>query len=149
MDRPFLDSSRAPDDESLATALGDAYPACRAILDQASGFASEWSYSRASGWMLKVRDRKKTLFYLIPLNCGFKITLTIREAERNQFLADRALDEAGLAPVRDAISAARKYPEGFALAFEIGSGPQSEPVAAFLAQLIAARSRAAAPAGAH
>jgi hypothetical protein len=98
--------------------------------------------------MLKVRDRKKALFYLIPLNCGFKITLTIREIERRQFLADPALDDAALAPVRDAISAARKYPEGFAMQFEIGDGPESEPVTLFLPKLIAARSRAATPAAA-
>jgi hypothetical protein len=148
MDRPFLDSSRQPDEASMAAALGDAYPACTAILAQATGFASEWSFSKASGWMLKVCDRKKALFYLIPLNSGFKISLTIREAERRAFLADPAFDEARLAPLRDAISAARKYPEGFALQFQIGDGPSSEPIALFLARLIAARSGKPSPAGA-
>ena len=145
MDRPFPDSSRPPDDEAMAAALGDAYLAYRGILEHSTGFISEWSFSRNSGWMLKVRDRKKVLFYLIPLDCGFKISLTIRETERNHFLADPALDAANLAPVREAISGARKYPEGFALQFEIGAGPASDSVAQFLAKLVAARS-AAAPA---
>jgi Protein of unknown function (DUF3788) len=148
MDRPFLDSSRQPDEESMAVALGDAYPACAAILAQAAGFVSEWSFSKASGWMLKVTDRKKALFYLIPLNDGFKISLTIRETERRAFLADPAFDDDRLAPLRDAISGARKYPEGFALQFEIGDGPSSKPIALFLAKLIAARSGKAAPAAA-
>ena len=101
--------------------------------------------------MLRVSDRKKALFYLIPLRRGFKVSLTIREAERREFLADPAFDDAGLAPVRDAISAARKYPEGYAMQFEIGAGPSSEPVALFLEKLIAARSasKAAAATGAR
>ena len=59
-------------------------------------------------------DRRKALYYLIPLDRGFKISLTLRENERGKFMQDD-----GLAELRDDLASARKFSEGFALQFDI------------------------------
>jgi hypothetical protein len=45
----------------------------------AGAFSQEWNFSKSSGWMLKVFDARKALFYFIPLKCGFKVSMDIRE----------------------------------------------------------------------
>ena len=38
--------------------------------------------------MLKIYDKKKALFYLVPLHGAIKISMAIRESEKEAFLAD-------------------------------------------------------------
>ena len=84
--------------------------------------------------MLKVYDRKKALYYLIPLHKGLKINLTMREIERERFMQGD-----GLADLHDAITSARKFPEGFALQFDIATGEDFQSFELFVQKLIAER----------
>jgi hypothetical protein len=84
--------------------------------------------------MLKIYDRKKALLYLIPLNDGFKISLAIRENERETFLRD---NELGI--MHDKISSSKKYTEGFALQFDIANKNEFQPVELFIRKLIVIR----------
>jgi hypothetical protein len=133
-DRPFLEQSNKPTDEAVAAELGAAYVYFGMAVDLASSFARDWSFARTSGRMLKIHDRRKTLFYLIPLSQGFKLSMAIRESERDAFVLDPEL-----AALHEAISEARKYPEGFALAFTVEGAPEFEPLALLIPKLIAAR----------
>lgn len=133
-DRPFLAQSNKPNDESLQAALGPAYADYRAILGHATAFAQDWTFTRTDGWVLKIHDRKKALLYLIPLNQGFRMSMAIREKEREALLQDP-----GLASVHEAISSARKYPEGFALAFEVDGQSAIGPAELLITKLIAER----------
>jgi hypothetical protein len=114
--------------------LGNAYTCYQKIIDQTGSFLQEWAFSKSSGWMLKIHDRKKALLYLIPLNAGFRISLTIRENERNNFLCD---DE--LINMHDQISSAKKYTEGFALQFDVANQKEYQPVEQFIRKLGALR----------
>jgi hypothetical protein len=100
----------------------------------ASAFACEWNFSKGSGWMLKVHDGKKALLYVIPLAGGFKISMAIRESERDALLAD-----SDLTAMRDRLASAKHYSEGFALQFDIDETADFAPVESFLSKLIAAR----------
>jgi hypothetical protein len=133
-DRPFRDGFNAPTDAAVTAALGDAYPSYKAILDLAGAFYRDWTYARTGGWMLKIHDRKKALLYLIPLHDGFRISLAIREEERDAFMADDTL-----ADLRDRIESAKKFPEGFGLQFDVTGADALEPLDKFIAQLIAMR----------
>ena len=64
--------------------------------------------------MLKVHDKKKALFYLIPLKNEFKISMAIRENERKSFLEDNELEI-----IHNMIKSAKKYREGYALRFNV------------------------------
>jgi hypothetical protein len=134
-ERPFVDAARRPTDEAVRTALGRAWPRWSNLLELADGFATEWTFGGRGGWMLKVFDRRKALLYLVPLRDTLRVSLTIREAEREAFLADPVL-----APLHDAMRAARRYPEGYALYFDVSGETDTGPLETFVKKLVAARS---------
>ena len=113
-ERSFIEKSSKPTEQALQIALRSTYAYYKDTLNLANSFLQEWTFTKSAGWMLKVYDRKKALFYLIPLNDSFKISLTLRKNERQSFLLD---DE--LKMLHDKISSSKKYVEGFALQFEI------------------------------
>jgi len=133
-DRPFLDKANQPTEQAIQTALGSMYTGYREIMELAYSYAQDWTFTKSSGWMMKLSDRKKALLYLIPLHEGFKISLTIREHERETFLQD---DE--LASLWDQLAAAKKYPEGFALQFEIFDPTEFQRLVLFVGKIIAIR----------
>jgi hypothetical protein len=134
-ERPFADAARKPTDEAVRAALGAARPHWASLLGLVDGFATEWSFGGRGGWMLKVFDRRKALLYLIPLCDAFRVSLTIRQAEREAFLAD---DD--LAPMHDRIGEAKRYPEGYALYFEVADGTDTGPLETLIGKLVAVRS---------
>ena len=84
--------------------------------------------------MLKVYDRKKALFYLIPLTNGVKISMAIRETERDVFLRDDELEK-----LHEEISAAKRYTEGFALQFDITNKAECQSLKMFIGKLVTLR----------
>jgi hypothetical protein len=133
-DRPFVDPSIEPTDEAVESTLGASSGHYRSILRLCPGFGRAWTYSKGSGWLLKVSDRQKALVYLIPLREAFKANLTIREAERDAFLADPAF-----AALQPQLTGARKLPEGFALYFDVDASSDAAPLLALIEKLVAAR----------
>jgi hypothetical protein len=65
--------------------------------------------------MLKYYDKKKALFYLIPLKNELKISLTLRESEKEIIIKEKSLDN----NILTKIETAKKYIEGFAVQFNI------------------------------
>ena len=131
-ERPFIEKSIKPTDQTIQVALRSTYIYYKNVVDLVSSFSQEWTFSNCGGWMLKVYDRKKALFDLIPLNDSFKISLTLRENERQAFLLD---DE--LKMLHDKISSSKKYVEGFALQFEIANKNEFQSLELFIRKLIA------------
>lgn len=134
-ERPFKDKANKPTEQAIQAVLGNVYPFYGQALDMAHSFKRTWTFTKSSGWLLKVHDAKKALFYLIILRDGLKISLTIRENERNAFLQD---DE--LTIWHDAIAASKKYQEGFALQFDIMNEETFQRFALFMKKLVIMRS---------
>jgi hypothetical protein len=134
MERPFADATARPTAPALESVLGRAFGRYESLLGLAPAFAHEWNFSKTSGWMLKVHDGKKALFYLIPLEGGFKISMAIRESEREALMTDR-----DLTPLDGILASAKKYPEGFGVQFEVDDKADFAVVEAFICKLIAAR----------
>ena len=109
-DRPFNNQDEKPADEDLKTILGDLYSEFLALEKITGSFKREWNFSKSGGWHQKVYDQKKALYYLIPLNSAFKISLTVRETEREKFLKDHQLSE-----FLQQLTAAKKFTEGYVL----------------------------------
>ena len=133
-ERPFLDQSNKPTEQAIQVALGSTYTDYKKVIGLVSAYSETWTFTKSSGWMLKIYDRKKALLYVIPLHNAFKISLTIRENERDAFLDD---DELGI--IHDQISLSKKVSEGFALQFEIANENDFQPVALFITKLIGLR----------
>ena len=133
-ERPFLDESNKPTEQVMKAMLGSTYAYYSNIIDLVGIYSREWTFSKGSGWMLKIYDRRKALFYLIPYYDGFKISLAIRGNEREAFL-----DDSKLGLIHDKILLSKKFTEGFALQFEIENMSEFQTVELFIRKLIAMR----------
>lgn len=134
-ERPFLDKNSKPTEQTLQIAFGDVYTYYERLMSIPASFSKDWNFSKSSGWMLKVHDKKKALFYLIPLKNEFKISMAIRENERKSFLGD---DE--LKTIHETIKSAKKYREGYALRFNIKDEVDSEMPGLLIKKLTTFRS---------
>lgn len=109
--RIFIIKSDKPTAASLKAGLGKAYKYYEALDRLVKDYTKDWVFTKSSGWMLKHHDKKKALFYLIPLDGKFKISLTFRNDEREIMRKDRSLGATTL----DNIETAKKYIEGYAI----------------------------------
>jgi hypothetical protein len=129
--RPFIEKTRKPTENNMQSALGATYNCYKKIIDLASLYLKEWTFSKSSGWMQKIYDQKKALLYIFPLNNSFKISLTIREKEREAFLNDKDLQK-----LHEKISLSKKYSEGFALQIDINNEDEFQPAELLIRKII-------------
>lgn len=133
-ERLFLDKSAKPTQKTMQSALGDTYAYFEELMNITKSFLKDWNFSKSSGWMLKVHDKKKALFYLIPFKNEFKISMAVRENERKIFLEDYELEE-----IHDAIKSAKQYREGFVLRFKVTDDVGYEILELLIGKLISLR----------
>ncbi len=133
--RTYADGTNPPTDEALEARLASAWPPMRSVMEMAGSFKRDWSFSNSSGWVLKVHDGQKALWYLTPLLGSFTVSMAIRETERDALLADPAVGDG----VHEQLESARKFGEGFALGFDVGDSDDLAAVEPFLRALIALR----------
>ena len=132
--RLFIDADTPPTEALLRKQLGNAMEFYSAILQVSGDYRKQWQYSRGNGWLLKVDDMRKALYYLIAFDQGIEISLTVRDSERSEFAANPAFET-----LRGQLELGTKYPEGYALRFEIESAAACADVARFLMELIRLR----------
>jgi len=133
--RLFTDDNVAPTEVLLRKQLGTAIDYYMSVLSKSGHYRKQWQFSRGNGWILKVDDMHKALYYLILFDDGIEISLTVRNGERAEFL--KIEEFRSLYPQ---LEAATKYAEGYALRFEIKSPPECKSVTGFLEKLMAMRS---------
>lgn len=132
MERAFIEKTDKPTEESLKEVLGVYYEYYIKLLNEASGFDTKWSFYK--GWSQKVFDKKKALFYFIPLHDAFKISLTIRENEKEQLLS---LDN--ILFIHEQIENSTKYNEGYDLQLMVEDNNSFEKCKAFILEIIKLR----------
>jgi len=113
-ERPFKDKSLKPTEENLATVLSKVFTHFVEFNELTNNYKHSWNYSKTSGWMEKVEDKKKALYYLIPLDNAFIISMAIRENEKNAILSN-----ADYKKYHAIVDQARKYSEGYNVKFEV------------------------------
>ena len=132
--RLFTDANVSPTEALLRTQLGPAMDSYAHILAKSGDYRKQWQFSRGNGWILKVDDMRKALFYLIPFEGGIEVSLTVRDAERASFQKNQELED-----IFPQLESATKYSEGYALRFGIESAAQCRSVSKFLAALMQMR----------
>lgn len=133
--RLFTDMNVVPTEALLRRQLGTAMNYYMGIMSKSGGYRRQWQYSEGNGWILKVADNYKALYYLIAFEEGIEISLTVRGGERADFLKN-----AELAELYPQLESATKYPGGYALRFEVESSEGCKSVGSFLTELIRMRS---------
>ncbi len=133
--RLFVDADTAPTETLLRKQLGKAMDFYTGILQTSRDYRKQWQYSRGNGWILKVDDMRKALYYLIAFDEGIEISLTVRDSERAGFLGNTLFQK-----LHAELERGTKYPEGYALRFEVESAAECASVAQFLTELMKMRS---------
>jgi hypothetical protein len=133
-ERPFLGKAQKPDTAALEAALGPAFAFYRDLTDLCDGFKQEWVRTKGSGWMLKVADGKKALCYVIPLEDAFRVSMAIRESERATLLESEHMED-----YRTLLTSARKFAEGYSVAFDVTAGPSYERCRGFVCRIMEER----------
>jgi Protein of unknown function (DUF3788) len=114
--------------------MADLGPRFRGLLRRTSGLSSVWTFSKGSGWLLKIQDRRKALCYVIPYDQGFVVRATVRETERE------ALARAGeREPMRPMLESAQKYPEGYLVHLEVFDAGSADRLDLFINELMTLR----------
>ena len=132
--RLFIDADTPPTEALLRKQLGRAMEFYSAILQVSGDYRKQWQYSRGNGWLLKVDDMRKALYYLIAFDEGIEVSLTVRDSERAELAANPSFES-----LRGQLEMGTKYPEGYALRFEIESAAACADVARFLTELVRLR----------
>jgi hypothetical protein len=106
----FLDPGRQPTDIELTDTLRQAFPFFSNLRNLTIQKQQEWKfYNKKSGWVFKVRDTKKAVFYLTPLPDKFQIGMALNEKERSSLISSTLCAE-----YKEILMTARKYQEGYA-----------------------------------
>ena len=132
--RPFLDPQSAPEAEAVQRVLGAASSYYRDLLVRTAGFTPSWTYTKGSGWLLKLAAKGKVLCYVVPLVGSFRVSMAIREAER-----DHLLEAPGMVAFAPLVRAARKAPEGFAIVFDVNGDDAYDRCRRFIDWVVEAR----------
>jgi hypothetical protein len=132
--RPFLGKESKPETATLEGALGPAFVSYRDFIHLCSGFRQEWLHTKGGGWMLKVADARKALCYVIPLEDAFRVSMAIRETERAALL-----ESEHMADYRALLTSARKFAEGYAVAFDVTAASSYGYCRGFLCRIMEER----------
>ena len=132
--RLFTDFDFEPTQYLLEKYLGNAMRFYRTIAAMSSRYQRRWQFNRGNGWILRVHDSSKALYYLIAFDEGIEISLTVRDSEREDFLKCAGLEES-----YPQLLAGTKYAGGYALRFEIENDVACQSASHFLAHLMKTR----------
>ena len=118
----FMDKARKPTDQDLAAALGATAGLWNEIKDfvlaKYPAAGEEWSCpGEKYGWSFRLKDKKRTIVYLLPRRGFFKAAFVFGEQ------AVETIMKSGVAPaVRSELAAARPYAEGRGIRIEVKDG---------------------------
>ncbi len=122
MDEPlFRDKSHPPSDDDLAAVLGSAKRhwdrLVAHIREMDANGTAEWKhYAGKSGWTFVVRDKRRNLLYLKPLEKRFLASFAFND-QAVDAAEQSDLPERIVKPIRQS----PKYPEGRAVRLEVSS----------------------------
>lgn len=107
----------APSDEDLRDQLGASHVAFRTLTQERSGAMCAWKrYSKKGPWVMKVSEGTRTLYYLVPHDGRFEVTVVLGERATDAALAGRVRPE-----LHEAIRSAKAYVEGRSVTVPVSS----------------------------
>ena len=113
----FTNKNKQPDNEELKNALGDTYPIWQSIreytLSQNKKTFEEWNCSNF-GWSLRIKDKKRTIIYLLPREGFFKAAFVFGQKSTDLILKSTVTDT-----IKAELMAARVYAEGRGIRIDI------------------------------
>lgn len=122
------DKLKLPDENSIAAVLGETAPLWLHIKDRIreeyGDCVEEWKfYNQKSGWIMKLRRKKRNLFFFVPLHGLFRISFAMGDkavaaAEKSDLPQD----------IIETLRNSRRYAEGRGIQIEVRSAEDAENV---------------------
>ena len=129
----FEDRGTVPDEVMVTSALADTYVIWKELRnyveDNYSSVNEEWkNYGKSSGWVLLMKIKKRTLFYMIPKDGYFSLNFVLGGK------AVAAAEESPLSEeIKEKIRSATPYVEGRSVSIDISSRDLIESVKLMMA----------------
>lgn len=109
MDTVFNDKDHQPSDEDMKELLKRSFTHFNKLREMSKDQIQEWKYyGKKNGWIFKVSNKKRGLFYLTPYAGCIRVCMTVNQADK-ELVLQSACDDQIKAELQDA----RKYAEGF------------------------------------
>jgi hypothetical protein len=110
MTNAFIGRPDAPSDAELAAGLGAAHSLWERVRSEVA-LPGEWrSYSKKSGWSMRLKKGERNIVYLVPGLGGFEAAFA---------LGDRAVAAARERGLAKMVEGARRYAEGTSVRFAV------------------------------
>lgn len=118
MEPVFVDKTIMPTEEMLKNTLGGSYRVLTSLKERSDEYGDityEWKmYSKKSGWTQLVKQKKRTLFYILHRENYFEVSFVFGDR------AVEALEASELADnLKKELREARKYMEGRGLSISL------------------------------
>ena len=127
----FNNPNEKPNDKTLKEAVGEYFAFYNELIKLTNQFKSEWHYYKSGGWILKIFQSKKALCYFIPLDNCCRVNLTIRQNEKDEILLNGDMKF-----IHKILEDSKKFPEGYAIYFEINDSETSSDCKKFISEII-------------
>jgi hypothetical protein len=125
MTNAFIGWPAAPSDAELAAELGAAHSLWARLRSEVP-LPGEWrSYSKKSGWSMRLKKGERNIVYLVPGRGGFDVSFA---------LGDRAVAAARERGLAKMVEGAKRYAEGTAVRFAV-KGPKDVAAAKKLVEI--------------
>ena len=116
-----MTSPKPPSIAALKSTLGDSCSLWIRLVERVTGafpnIREEWKAAKVvMGQVCLLKQKEKTLVYLIPIESGFEVSVVLGEQAAAAALAEELRDD-----VRQVILSARKYAEGRSIRFQVTS----------------------------
>ena len=113
----FTDKNKLPNDNDLKKSLGETYELWQLIKDYViskypKGF-DEWSCSKY-GWSLRMKDKKRTIIYLLPRDKFFKVAFVFGQKATDTIMKSQIANS-----IKTELDSAKVYAEGRGIRIDI------------------------------
>ena len=111
MEPVFVDKTEMPTQELLKETLGNSYDLLERLKVASNIYKDityEWKmYTKKAGWTQLVKQKKRTLFYILPRSNGFEVSFVFGDRALDVLKASNLTDD-----LKKRLVEARKYMEG-------------------------------------
>jgi len=117
----FTDKELVPDEETLKTTLGKTYKFWKSLVNYVHSVypatIEEWNFSKSGGWNFRLKDKKRTIIYLLPRESFFKVALVFGQKATTEALKSKIATD-----IKSELESARVYAEGRGIRIEVKDG---------------------------
>ncbi|MDR1382140.1 MAG: DUF3788 domain-containing protein [Tannerella sp.] len=114
----FTDKQSVPQDSDLRESLSAVYDIWQTLVNYVyskyPAAIPEWNFSKSSGWSFRMKDKKRTVIYLLPRAGFFKVALVFGQKATDELMNSSVSED-----IKMELSAAKVYAEGRGIRIEV------------------------------